>query len=59
MTEPFSIEDFFQDQPQCKELTGERLDIAYNQWLEDIYNELKADEQLSRMKDQINFDYDV
>jgi len=56
MAEPFSLEDFFQDQPQCKELTGERLDIAYNQWLEDIYNELKADEQLSRIKDQMNFD---
>lgn len=56
MAEPFSLEDFLQDQPQCKELTGERLDLAYNQWLNDIYNELKADEQLSRMKNQINFD---
>lgn len=56
MTEPFSLEDFLQDQPQCKELTGERLDIAYNQWLEDIYNELKADSELARIKDQMDFD---
>ena len=56
MNKPFSLEDFFQDQPQCKDLTGERLDIAYNQWLEDIYNELKADSELARIKDQMDFD---
>lgn len=56
MPELFSMEDFLQDQPQCKELTGEKLDIAYNQWLEDIYNELKADSALARMKDQMDFD---
>ena len=52
MAEAFSMDDFFQDQPQCKELTGERLDIAYNQWLEDIYNELKADSQTALSKEQ-------
>jgi hypothetical protein len=51
MAEPFSMDDFLQDQPQCKELTGERLEIAYQQWLEDIYNEMKADSQLSRSKE--------
>ena len=52
MTEPFSLEDFLQDQPQCKELTGERLEIAYQQWLYDIYNELRADRELAIYKDQ-------
>lgn len=51
MIEPFSMEDFLQDQPQCKELTGERLTIAYNQWLEDIINELKA----LRREKELNF----
>ena len=51
MEEPFSMDDFLQDQPQCKELTGERLEIAYQQWLEDIYNEMQADSQLSRSKE--------
>ena len=51
MVEPFSLEDFLQDQPQCKELTGERLDIAYAQWLEDIYNELTA----LRREEELNF----
>lgn len=52
MTEPFSLEDFLQDQPQCKELTGERLYIAYNQWLEDIYNELKAQAQWEQYRER-------
>lgn len=56
MAEPFSMDDFLQDQPQCKELTGERLEIAYQQWLEDIYNELKADSQIALMKEQNNWE---
>jgi hypothetical protein len=36
------MEAFLEEQPQCKELTGERLEIAYQQWLEDINNELTS-----------------
>jgi hypothetical protein len=53
---PFSIEDFLQDQPQCKDLVGESLQTAYHKWLEDIHKELEADRQLSIMKDQDLYD---
>jgi hypothetical protein len=56
MSDPFSMEAFLEEQPQCKELTGERLEIAYQRWLDDIYNELRADSQIALMKEQNDWD---
>ena len=49
--DPFGIEVFLFEQPQCKDLTGQALEEAYEKWLYYIYQEMKADEELSRMKE--------
>jgi hypothetical protein len=51
MEDPFGIEVFLFEQPQCKDLDGQALEEAYQKWLFDVYQELKADIELSRMKD--------
>jgi uncharacterized iron-regulated protein len=56
MSDLFSMEAFLKEQPQCNELTGEKLEIAYQRWLDDIYNELMADSVLARMKEQNDWD---
>jgi len=57
MENPFSEEAFLADQPQCKDLTGDEFEEAYDKWLFDIYQELRADSELSRMKDMEGFNY--
>ena len=59
MEDPYSIEYFLKEQPQCIDLTGDALENAYQKWLHDIYLEMQADDAISRMKEQDNTDGNV
>ena len=52
MEDLYSLEAFLREQPQCKELTGDALENAYERWLYDLHREIEAERWLKNQQER-------